>query len=59
MSRHLVELGVSIEVARNEWGQIVIDLKSKEGPVLLRLNNRLQVEVGTQVTEPEDPARTE
>lgn len=39
MSRHLVELGVSIQVWRNQWGQVIIDLKCPEPHPEVRVNN--------------------
>lgn len=41
MTRHLVELGVSIQVWRNQWGQVVIDLKCPEAEPEIRLNNKV------------------
>lgn len=55
--RHLVECDVSIAVSRNEWGQVIIDLKSKEKQPQIRFNGQPFVE--HKVCESEDPGRPE
>jgi hypothetical protein len=56
-ARHLVECGVSIAVSRNEWGQLIIDLKSPESNPQVRFNN--QPMLIQKAAESEDPGRPE